>query len=118
MERVIVPPECKLDAAAVDKKLGGVFQQTLVDRAEFLDAEACIINANDLAAVRMTVEAERTKTAEQHVIAKVAISQRADGLAVEKTSSQRRYTDLFTGASRLELAVSASQRSWRRLSAR
>jgi hypothetical protein len=56
-----------------------VFEQAFIDRAEFLDVEGGVVDADGLAIFGVLVEAEGAQAAEQDVVAQHGACQRANG---------------------------------------
>ncbi len=90
--------EREFDVVTVYVKCGLVFEQTFIDRAEFLHVEGGIVHADELVVFRVFVDVERTEAAEKNVVAESASGEVPDGIAVEKISGEGSDAQFLAGS--------------------
>ena len=76
-------------AVVVGRNDGVVFEQSLIDRAEFLDVERTVIDADTLASVGMLEGGEVAETFEQGLVVQLTFVEQADGFVAEQITGKR-----------------------------
>jgi hypothetical protein len=90
--------EREFDVIPVHVECGLVFEQTFINRAEFLHVEGGVVDADELVVFRVFVDVERTETAEQHVIAESVSCEVADGLLAEEVPGEWGDAEFLAGS--------------------
>lgn len=85
-------------------KRRGVFEQALIDGAEFLDVEGGVVDADELAGVGVFVEREGAQGVEDGAVVEAADGEQADGVGAEEVAGERGDVEFVAGAALFEEA--------------
>lgn len=94
---------------AVDGHGGDVFEQSLVNRSEFLNVECSVIDPDGLSGPWVLVEPEGAEAVEEGIVGELAVLQDAEGLILEEISGKRGESDFGSGTTGFEEAEGGEQ---------